>query len=353
MKSIFTLCIIVLLFNLSPKLQAQVLDQSQTNTNAGVLYSLTLFENIGQIFTAGKTGALSKITLKLENTTALPVKTTITIFPMATNGLPDVETPLASTTMDILVFFSNIFDFEFNDPAIVTAGKQYAISVTCDEDTYGKLYLSDVSSDYTAGSVWKQNTENSTPDIMPGDLYFQTYVDESALPVNWINNAASRNKNNYVLVQWTVNEHQVSKYIIEKSMDGTNYEAIDSISSLGNGQRTYKYHDKSLIASEKIYYRIQQISLNGIRSYSSVMTVQPAKQAVPAKLYPNPVKSKAWLDVDHALIGTTAAIYDISGKTIRSFNIQTTHSEINLTGLPSGIYILRLENEASIKLIKK
>ncbi|HNQ11844.1 MAG TPA: metallophosphoesterase [Bacteroidia bacterium] len=65
------------------------------------------------------------------------------------------------------------------------------------------------------------------------------------------------------------------------------------------------------------------------------------------EIYPNPAQSEFFVGLD----GTNLKIFDISGKLVESKDLITKGEKINISRLPAGIYLVRMESEG--KLLKE
>ena len=148
---------------------------------------------VAQTFTAGVTGTLTDVVLRLwGNTTPI----TVAIAPVDGNGQPLVATPLASTSLAFSpVTTPTDTAVSFLAPAKVEAGKQYAVVLSAPNQNAtnsgdGIAWAADVGSSlkdangtpcangaYAAGRAWGLDT-GSTPNAAgaDSDLFFQTYV---------------------------------------------------------------------------------------------------------------------------------------------------------------------------------
>lgn len=75
-------------------------------------------------------------------------------------------------------------------------------------------------------------------------------------------------------------------------------------------------------------------------------------------LYPNPFKDYLYIDfTTHHYKGSEYQLFDAQGKLIRKDAIQESKSELDLSALPSAMYIIRInqngENIKTFKIIKK
>jgi hypothetical protein len=81
--------------------------------------------------------------------------------------------------------------------------------------------------------------------------------------------------------------------------------------------------------------------LNGI-------TTLPAAHANNIKVFPNPSASGIWtIQTNEEWIGSQLEIYDVSGRKVYQSVIDKSNMQINAQNLSSGIYVLRISNDAN------
>ncbi|GGF00746.1 T9SS type A sorting domain-containing protein [Flavobacterium limi] len=68
------------------------------------------------------------------------------------------------------------------------------------------------------------------------------------------------------------------------------------------------------------------------------------------KFYPNPVKNT--LSVNNSAVIDEIEIFSLSGKSVLAKKTNNTHSDIDLSGVSTGVYFLRVKSEGKIKTIK-
>jgi hypothetical protein len=93
------------------------------------------------------------------------------------------------------------------------------------------------------------------------------------------------------------------------------------------------------------FYRLRQVDRDGTASFSPVRMVSFTGTTGPAQLlaYPNPAHNA----VQVVVLGTVPAgplqVFDAVGRLVRSQQAPTVGTEValQLTGLPSGVYVLR------------
>jgi hypothetical protein len=68
-------------------------------------------------------------------------------------------------------------------------------------------------------------------------------------------------------------------------------------------------------------------------------------------LYPNPATTITYLQSPENLTGTNYAVYDTSGRKIRSGKVENNNA-IGVSTLPAGLYIVKLNGKFAYKLVK-
>ncbi len=152
---------------------------------------------------------------------------------------------------------------------------------------------------------------------------------------------------------------------IQRSSDGNLFTTIAFVASkapLGNSSQTinYEFTDNSPNASAN-YYRIKQVDNNGKPTFSNIALLNRALANLKGIItfYPNPVKSMLNLQLAGSVEGNDLlTITNMNGVTVLQQAIHTTGSlqnvNINVSRLPVGAYIVRLNGEArSAKFIKE
>jgi hypothetical protein len=105
------------------------------------------------------------------------------------------------------------------------------------------------------------------------------------LPVNFVN-FTGYIKDQSVQLDWHVSEKDIDHYVIMRSTDGKNFQALSKMKSAGDGDRYYTFLDHR--PNAKNFYRIDAIEKTGKITSTNVMKIEFAKQAPLISTYPNP-----------------------------------------------------------------
>lgn len=181
-------------------------------------------------------------------------------------------------------------------------------------------------------------TENMYID---GDCMYVNYsspytVISNPLPVEYYNILVSIT-NFYIKITWSVaSQLNNDKYIIEHSKDGRNFSPIGEIA--GDGTSTEIKHYKYIHRSPSIgmnYYRIKQVDYDGKYSYSDIVSVRYEGNGE-TSIYPNPATSEVTITATEP---SSMQIFDVYGRILLNKDIYDGQNTINLSELPTGIFI--------------
>jgi len=173
----------------------------------------------------------------------------------------------------------------------------------------------------------------------------------SVLPVKWLSVIGNVSGSSNATINWIVQEQNVAQYEVQKSTDGRSFSNIGSVASRGNGQNSYSFTDAAALTGTG-YYRIRQIDVDGRSSLSAVVKLG-GKNEKAVSVYPVPARSTVVVTVPQTLVTTNATLFDNTGKQIRTILLTNTASTIDVSDLPSGIYVLRFTNGSTSKLVKE
>lgn len=161
------------------------------------------------------------------------------------------------------------------------------------------------------------------------------------LPVNLVSFEAMK-QNKKVLLQWkTENELNADKYIVERSVDGFNYMEIGTVLAFNNGNTNY-YSLQDIQPGQGInFYRLKMIDKDGTFRYSPVRKVDFSNAGYDITVYPNPVTNEK-LFISSSGNLNKAALFDATGKIIRTFLLKGLSNSLDLSGIAKGVYQLRI-----------
>lgn len=151
-----------------------------------------------------------------------------------------------------------------------------------------------------------------------------------------------------MMLEWLAeNKGNTAKYIIEKSMDGVNFEAIQVITD--NIEDELSKIDEAPDYGTN-FYRIKQQYKNGDYRYSSIQSEPFLIDEAAITIYPNPVSDVFNLKVGHfSNLEGQIRIFNISGAEMAASPLNKGDKKItvNTSDYQSGMYFLVIEGNGT------
>ena len=146
-----------------------------------------------------------------------------------------------------------------------------------DEGLYGTFDEFRVSNS-TRSAAWvstSYNNQNNPAGFYTVSSELTALALCSTLPIKIGSFEATPNSNGTVTINWTAEqENALDKYILERSANGNNWEAIKTINATGNaGPQKYTTQDLNPIYPVT-YYRIQQVEASNTITYTQIVSVK-------------------------------------------------------------------------------
>jgi len=139
-------------------------------------------------------------------------------------------------------------------------------------------------------------------------------------------------------------------FIVEKSIDGRNFNETGSVNITVNNN--YSFLDKNINA-DKTYYRLKMISANGKAEYSNVVFVSKSNKVTGIKIqsvYPNPATDNVKMIISSSInCDANITITDLLGKVVASNKKQLINGnnlvELNTSNLIKGSYFIQVNSK--------
>ncbi|MEP6673673.1 MAG: DNRLRE domain-containing protein [Ferruginibacter sp.] len=170
------------------------------------------------------------------------------------------------------------------------------------------------------------------------------------IPVKLINFFARKSAGTTVLTWTTTIEINTSRFEIERSANGIDFQKSGTVNAAGNSATAINYSFNDLHPLKGLnYYRLKQVDLDGKFTYSDIRLLNYDDTKKQLIIYPNPAADKISLigntNVDAPV---TISIYDIQGKKIKEISIASfSNMDINISELSRGIYSVRIYHAAT------
>jgi uncharacterized repeat protein (TIGR01451 family) len=187
----------------------------------------------------------------------------------------------------------------------------------------------------------------------------------TSLPVKLSSFSANLQLSKQVKIAWTTSaEINSSKFEIERSSDGINFNIVAIKAAAGNSSATINYSlidDATAVTSAIAYYRLRQFDFDGKSSISKVVSVKLKKTIGNFTVSPNPFYNNLNINIEwNATESTVVKVFNVLGAEIISKKVNMIKGYNYLTidelsKLKPGNYIIQFNanNEKLIKQITK
>jgi Secretion system C-terminal sorting domain len=174
----------------------------------------------------------------------------------------------------------------------------------------------------------------------------------AALPVSFMR-IMGRPVGSQNVVNWEVaNESQGRRFVLERSRNGTNFEAVGEIPGTNSSEpRSYEMMDE-MPFSPVTWYRVRHDDLNGVSSYTEVINVvSGAAGFIFENAWIQPTQNLIDVDIFSAHEGVPVAIeiMDAQGRSLVRENVNTVAGtnqfRIDVGEIGAGIYFVNVSAE--------
>jgi hypothetical protein len=158
-------------------------------------------------------------------------------------------------------------------------------------------------------------------------------------------------KDRYVLIDWkTLTERNNDYFIVERSLDGVEWEIIDKIDGAGNSTELLSYKTYDFNPYRGIsYYRLKQIDFDGKYSYSEIRSVTNTDELM---VLPNPSTGIFGIGGMPKHQENSILVIDITGQVLEQHSTEEESFQLDLTHRTAGIYFVIINGIEPIKIIK-
>ena len=217
-------------------------------------------------------------------------------------------------------------------PTSAPAGQVYTVSVTCNDPAVG-----------FGGPYTGTGTCSVTVDAV--------------LSVTWSSFTAAQTPNANKLSWTTASEKDNSGFVVERSSNGKDFQAIGQVKATGNAASTSQYAFEDADAKAAVsYYRVVSVSIDGAKDYTKVVSVVK-KGAFDIKTLPTASGTRIQIGADQTGENATIQVLNLNGQVISSKNVtldgSVTEAEMDLPN--AGLFIINVKTASqsvSTKVMK-
>ncbi|TYZ10098.1 T9SS type A sorting domain-containing protein [Hymenobacter lutimineralis] len=197
-----------------------------------------------------------------------------------------------------------------------------------------------------------------------GETYFSlasTNTVDNPLPVELVSFTAKATGATVQLNWVTSSERNSAYFVVERSLNGTTFEAVTQVDAQGTTSARHAYTAVDARPYQGLaYYRLRQVDLDGRTAYSEAVTVQVTTLAKASfQAFPNPTSGTQFTVRAVGMQGATGTlrITDGFGRVVQEMPVGLTQPQQDITVQPTvklaaGVYLVSLQT-ASGRLVQK
>jgi hypothetical protein len=164
--------------------------------------------------------------------------------------------------------------------------------------------------------------------------------------VFWNKVEATVSNDGVVTLTWNVTEYNNKHFHVQHSVDGTKWETLTVVESKNSHESMtdYTYSHKNRLQGKQ-YYRLKDTDIDiSYTSFSPIKTLVLKTEKQGMSVWPNPATDRIVIENnDNSNIYTKATIFNLTGKVVLEVKLNDTISEIPVSGLSAGTYVVRIE----------
>ena len=174
------------------------------------------------------------------------------------------------------------------------------------------------------------------------------------LPVNLTDYGATLSSDQrQVSLYWSTSAEQDNNYfILERSADGQQFKALDTVAGLGNTSTGHRYTDADLSPFfGDNFYRLTQVDKSGKTTVYPVLKVTVSSETqARVRLSPNPAGNSVYLELGYPETGNMQVrLSDIQGRVLKTWQLKkegvVLNQSLDLSRIPSGAYFLHIQGK--------
>lgn len=179
-----------------------------------------------------------------------------------------------------------------------------------------------------------------------------------AMPVSMVYFTAKKVKQGVKLMWSTASELNNKMFVIQRSFDGVNFEAISSVRGHGSSNQRNSYEYLDVMSLAKACYRLVQIDFNGTAHQGAIVCVT-STQLHNISISPNPVTPKSVISFESGQDDVAQVlVYDMQAKIVATKLIEvkagvttTTFDEFeNLT--TNQVYMVHVQTSEGVQVFR-
>jgi hypothetical protein len=160
-------------------------------------------------------------------------------------------------------------------------------------------------------------------------------------------------------LHWTTSMEENTAYfeVEREAAAGAGFVSVGKVLAAGNSNRTVQYDYTDVVTGDALY-RLKMVDIDGKFTYSRIVALGSAADALTIRVLPNPAHQPLSLAVGSPEVtGAVLTVMDISGKKMleKHVNLQKGNNSLDpgiLATLPQGIYLIGVATDKQQQTIK-
>ncbi len=212
-------------------------------------------------------------------------------------------------------------------------------NVDCFGGNSGYIHIGTVGGTQPYTYSWSNGAMDEFPIYLTAGIYTSTVTDANGCTYQ---------------LSTTITEPQAITVMITQSGN-----ALSTSVSGGTGPYTYGWNTgettSGIVCQTPGVYSVTVTDVNGCSEMQSfTFSTSGIDELVSGAMhaYPNPVVDELTVVVSEALIGSRYAVLDLTGKHVFEGQLSSESTSIDFAGIPSGMYIIRIESGENVRVVR-
>ncbi len=240
-------------------------------------------------------------------------------------------------------------------------------TVTMYWDDYNNSGITDIAHlkvAHKSGANWLNEGNVATGTVASGSVTSNTISSwspftlgsiniSSPLPISLLSFTGKKETNKNIL-NWITSMEQNNAYFnVQHSSNARDFVTIGKVATKAVNSNSsvninYELHDENPKIGHN-YYRLEQVDIDGKTSFSKVIDLHRESNGYVVNVYPNPTSSILHIelnsDIEHLL---SIKLSDLSGRLIKEIKTTNNVSQIDMSNIAIGMYLLQVEQDNQI-----
>ena len=196
-----------------------------------------------------------------------------------------------------------------------------------------------------------------TASVTGGFSQFMLASPTTTIPVSLVDFTAKAATKNIVLNWKTVTELNNKGFVIERSINGVDFEKIAWVDGKlnSNVEVSYQYIDNFVQPNVVYYYRLRQTDLDGVQKLSDTRQAKIKGSDIVVSVNPNPAKDMVSVFVSGSSKNADINLVNAAGQIVRSWkqvNASSAPAPLDIHGLAAGTYMIHVVMPQSTQVQK-